>query len=48
VVYGLDLQVLMGLVMVECAKPNKYNVWLMPKALTTFPTMVENHVMNIK
>jgi hypothetical protein len=29
-----------GLVMVECAKPNEYNVWLMFKAPTTFFTIV--------
>jgi hypothetical protein len=46
VVHGLDLQVLVGLVMAEYAKPNEYNVWLMLEALIMFPTMVENHVMS--
>jgi hypothetical protein len=36
-----------GLVMANYAKPNEYNVWLMPKALTTFPMMVEDHVMSL-
>jgi hypothetical protein len=48
VVHGLDLQVHVGLVTAKCAKPNKYNVWLLPKAPTTFPTMVEDHVMSPK
>jgi hypothetical protein len=38
----------MGLVIVECAKLDEYNVWLMPKASITFPMMVENHVMNLE
>jgi hypothetical protein len=37
-----------ALVMAKCAKPNEYNVWLMPKALTTFPTMVEDHMMTLE
>jgi hypothetical protein len=36
----------MDLVMAECAKLDEYNVWLMLEALTLFPTMVEDHVMN--
>jgi hypothetical protein len=36
----------MGLVTTGCAKPNEYNVWLMLEALTTFPMMVEDHMMN--
>jgi hypothetical protein len=38
----------MGLVMTKCAKHDEYNVWLMSKTPTTFPMMVENHVMNTK
>jgi hypothetical protein len=45
-VHGLDLQVFMGLVMLECAKLDEYNVWLMHEALTMFPSMVEDHVMS--
>jgi hypothetical protein len=48
VVHGLDLQVLVGLVMAKCAKPDEYNVWLMPKASTTFPTMVEDHMVSLE
>jgi hypothetical protein len=48
VVYGLDLQVLVGLVMAKCAKLDEYNVWLMLEAPTTFPTMVEVHMMSPK
>jgi hypothetical protein len=38
----------MGLMIVKCAKLDEYNVWLMLKASTTFPTMVEDHIMNPK
>jgi len=48
VVHGLDLQVFMGLVMAKCAKPNEYNILLMFEALTMFPVMVEDHVMNFE
>jgi hypothetical protein len=37
----------MRLVMAECAKPNEY-VWLILEALTTFPTMVEDHLMSLE
>jgi hypothetical protein len=33
--------------MAKCAKPIEYNVWLRPETPTTFPTMVEDHVMNL-
>jgi hypothetical protein len=36
----------MGLKTTECAKPDEYNVWLMLEASTTFPTMVEDHMMS--
>jgi len=38
----------MGLVMVECAKLDEYNVWLMLELLTTFPMMVQDHVMSLE
>ncbi len=38
----------MGLAMAKCAKPNEYNVWLMLEVPTMFPTMVEDHVMNLE
>jgi hypothetical protein len=37
-----------GLVMAKCAKLDEYNVWLMLKASTMFPTMVEDHVMSLE
>ncbi len=46
--HGLDLQVPVGLVMVKCAKLNEYNVLLMFEALTMFPMMVEDHMMNLE
>jgi hypothetical protein len=35
-----------GLVTTKCARPDEYNVWLMPEASTSFPIMVEDHVMS--
>jgi hypothetical protein len=48
VVHGLDVHALVGLVMAKCAKPNEYNGWLMPLISTTFPMMVEDHMMNLE
>jgi hypothetical protein len=38
----------MGLVTIKCAKPDEYNVWLMLEISTTFPTMVEDHMMSFE
>jgi hypothetical protein len=45
-VHGLDLHVLVGLVIAKCAKLDEYNVWLMLKVLTTFPMIMEDHMMS--
>jgi hypothetical protein len=45
-VHGLDLQVHVGLMTIKCAKLDEYNVWLMLEASTTFPMMVEDHMMS--
>jgi hypothetical protein len=42
----MGLHVTVGLVMAKCANLGEYNVWLMPEALTTFPTMVVDHMVN--
>jgi hypothetical protein len=44
----MGLHVTVNLVIVECAKPNECNVWLMPEAVTMFPMMVVDHTANPK